>query len=160
MAYFLIPDAILFKFGPFLGNSTRVWRTDGRTDPLIEMRERISKESWRRRREGRGGRSGNLMKIDKVDKLYVSLYSMRRVHGWRTSYSSWNPVGKFEETHWYVPWAGINTKRGISEGIKESVRKPKYWSGKPILECSEVVLNYNKCKIISSMHIAHTDKNH
>ena len=27
----LIPEAILFKFGPFLKNSTRVWRTDGRT---------------------------------------------------------------------------------------------------------------------------------
>ena len=32
MACFLIPDAILFEFGLFLGNSTRVWRTDGRTD--------------------------------------------------------------------------------------------------------------------------------
>ena len=28
MAYFLIPDAILFEFSLFLGNSTRVWRTD------------------------------------------------------------------------------------------------------------------------------------
>ena len=55
MAYCLIPDAILFEFGPFLRNSTRVWPTDGRTDvptdrrtdgrthPLKEMRERI----WR-----------------------------------------------------------------------------------------------------------------
>ena len=45
MAYFLIPDATLFELGPFLGNSTRVWRTDGRTDgrthPLIEMRELV-----------------------------------------------------------------------------------------------------------------------
>ena len=32
MPYFHVPDAILFKFGPFLGNSTRVWRTDGPTD--------------------------------------------------------------------------------------------------------------------------------
>ena len=32
MAYFLIPDAILFRFGPFLRSSTRVWRTDGPTD--------------------------------------------------------------------------------------------------------------------------------
>ena len=41
----LIPDAILFNFGPFLKNSTRVTdgRTDGRTYPLIEMRERIKK---------------------------------------------------------------------------------------------------------------------
>ena len=36
MAYFLIPDAIFLKFGPFLRNSTRVCdlRTDGRTHAL------------------------------------------------------------------------------------------------------------------------------
>ena len=32
MVYFLIPGAILFEFGPFVGNSTRVWPTDGPTD--------------------------------------------------------------------------------------------------------------------------------
>ena len=38
MAYFLIPDAILFEFGPFLGNSTRVWRTDRRTNGRTDGR--------------------------------------------------------------------------------------------------------------------------
>ena len=32
MAYFLIPDANLFEFGPFLRNSTCVRPTDGRAD--------------------------------------------------------------------------------------------------------------------------------
>ena len=32
MAYFLIPVAVLFDFGPFIRNSTRVWPTDGPTD--------------------------------------------------------------------------------------------------------------------------------
>ena len=49
LAYFHVPNAILFEFSPFLNNSTRVSptngptdrRTDGQTHPLIEMRERI-----------------------------------------------------------------------------------------------------------------------
>ena len=32
MAFFLVPDAILIDFGPFLRNSTRVWPTDRPTD--------------------------------------------------------------------------------------------------------------------------------
>ena len=38
MAYFLIPVAILFEFGPFLSNSTRVWWMDGRTDQRTDGR--------------------------------------------------------------------------------------------------------------------------
>ena len=38
IAYFLIPDVILFQFGPFLGNSTRVWRTDRPTDGRTDRR--------------------------------------------------------------------------------------------------------------------------
>ena len=36
MAYYLIPDAILFKFGPYLRNSTHVWPTNGPTDRLTD----------------------------------------------------------------------------------------------------------------------------
>ena len=32
IVWFYVPDAILFKFSPFLRNSTRVWRTDGPMD--------------------------------------------------------------------------------------------------------------------------------
>ena len=35
-AFFLIPDAILFKFVLFLKNSTRLWRTNGRTDRRMD----------------------------------------------------------------------------------------------------------------------------
>ena len=38
MAYYLVPDAILFEFGPNLRNSTRVWRTHGRTDGRTDRR--------------------------------------------------------------------------------------------------------------------------
>ena len=49
MAKYYVPVAILFKFGPFLRDSTLVWRTNQRTDwqtdggtlSLIEMQERI-----------------------------------------------------------------------------------------------------------------------
>ena len=36
MAYFLVPDAILFKFSSFLRNSNCVQRTDGRTDKRMD----------------------------------------------------------------------------------------------------------------------------
>ena len=38
MAYFLITNAILFDFGTFLRNSTRVWQTDGPTDGRMDGR--------------------------------------------------------------------------------------------------------------------------
>ena len=52
MAYFLVPDAILFDLAHFLEIQLVCDRrtdgrtdgpTDGRTHPLLEMRERISK---------------------------------------------------------------------------------------------------------------------
>ena len=50
MAYFLVPDAILFNFGPFLRISTRVWPTDGRTDGRSDGRT----DGWTdRRTDGR-----------------------------------------------------------------------------------------------------------
>ena len=96
MAYLHALEAILFKFGPansFLGNSTGVWWTDGRTDTPSYRNARthlnidFQKEEcdlWKER-----SKPADLLKITVSQKHYFDISFLNRWNRRRLTWRSW-----------------------------------------------------------------------
>ena len=82
MAYFPIPDAILFEFGTFLRNSTRVWPTDQPTDGRTDRR--TDTPSYRDART-------HLKKKENKNRTLV-IFPREVIHPWRRK-SEWTLRG-------------------------------------------------------------------